>query len=174
MIKNYIVKDPPFARFLFDDTRSAWLWLVIRLYVGYVWLSSGLGKLYNPAWVGESTGEALRGFIQGALMKSTAPRPDVQSWYAYFLENVVLNNVEVWSYLIVWGEILVGLGLIVGLFTGIAAFFGAFMNFNFLLAGTISINPVLFVLSIGLILAWKVAGFIGLDRYVLPRLGTPW
>ena len=23
-------------------------------------------------------------------------------------------------------------------------------------------------------LAWKVAGYYGLDRYVLPLLGTPW
>jgi thiosulfate dehydrogenase [quinone] large subunit len=49
-----------------------------------------------------------------------------------------------------------------------------FMNLNYLLAGTVSINPVLFVGGIGLILAWKVAGYIGLDRFVLPKLGTPW
>jgi len=64
--------------------------------------------------------------------------------------------------------------LILGALTGIAAFFGLFMNLNFLLAGTVSTNPVLFVLSIGLILGWKISGFIGLDRYLLPLLGTPW
>ncbi len=44
----------------------------------------------------------------------------------------------------------------------------------FLLAGADSINPVLFTLAVGLILAWKVAGYYGLDRYLLPLLGTPW
>ena len=58
--------------------------------------------------------------------------------------------------------------------TGIAAFFGAFMNMSFLLAGSSSTNPVLFTLAIGLMLAWKVAGYYGLDRYLLPLLGTPW
>ena len=48
------------------------------------------------------------------------------------------------------------------------------MNFSFQLAGSASSNPVLFGLSVFLILAWKVAGFWGLDRYLLPMLGTPW
>jgi hypothetical protein len=47
-------------------------------------------------------------------------------------------------------------------------------NMSFLLAGSDSINPVLFTLAIGLILAWKVAGYYGFDRYLLPMLGTPW
>lgn len=174
MTNNYTFQDPPLIRFLFADTRSAWLWLVVRLYVGYIWLSSGWGKLFNSAWIGENGGQALGGFVERALLKASEPRPDVQSWYALFLENVVLPHATIWSYLIVWGEILVGLGLIVGLFTGIAAFFGGFMNFNFLLAGTISTNPILLVLSIGLVLAWRVAGYIGLDRFALPWLGTPW
>ena len=72
------------------------------------------------------------------------------------------------------GELLIGLALIVGAFTGIAAFFGGFMNWNFMMAGSASINPVLFTLSILLILAWKTAGWIGLDRFLLPALGTPW
>jgi thiosulfate dehydrogenase [quinone] large subunit len=32
----------------------------------------------------------------------------------------------------------------------------------------------MFTLAIGLILGWKVAGYYGLDRYLLPFLGTPW
>jgi thiosulfate dehydrogenase [quinone] large subunit len=30
------------------------------------------------------------------------------------------------------------------------------------------------LLAIGLMLAWKVAGWIGVDRVLLPALGTPW
>jgi thiosulfate dehydrogenase (quinone) large subunit len=32
----------------------------------------------------------------------------------------------------------------------------------------------MFALAIGLILAWRVAGYYGVDRYLLPRLGVPW
>jgi thiosulfate dehydrogenase [quinone] large subunit len=70
--------------------------------------------------------------------------------------------------------LLVGLGLIVGALTGIAAFFGLFMNLNYLLAGTVSTNPILGILGLFLVLAWRVAGYYGVDRYLLPVLGTPW
>ena len=48
------------------------------------------------------------------------------------------------------------------------------MNMSFLMAGTVSTNPVLFFAGILLILAWKNAGYLGIDRYLLPMLGTPW
>ena len=68
----------------------------------------------------------------------------------------------------------VGIGLVLGALTGVAAFFGCLMNMSFLLAGSASTNPIMFTLAIGLILGWKVAGYYGLDRYLLPFLGTPW
>jgi thiosulfate dehydrogenase [quinone] large subunit len=75
---------------------------------------------------------------------------------------------------VAYGEFLIGIGLILGAFTGIAAFFGAFMNWNFMMAGSASTNPLLFVIAIGLVLAWKVSGYIGADYVLLRFLGTPW
>src|SRR2546430_1183256 len=90
------IPEPAITRFLFADTRMAWLWLIVRLYIGY------------------------------------------------------------------------------GCLTGIAAFFGVFLNMTFLLSGAVSINPVIGFLALFLILAWRIAGYWGLDRWVLPLLGTPW
>jgi thiosulfate dehydrogenase (quinone) large subunit len=172
--EHITIPDPPLARFLFADVRLSWLWLIIRLYVGYEWLSAGWEKIQNPVWVGAQAGTAIAGFANGALTKSTGAHPDVTSWYATFLQNIVLPNSALWSYLIAFGEFLVGVALILGIFTGIAAFFGSFMNVNYLLAGTVSSNPILFVLATWLVLAWKTAGWLGLDRWILPLLGTPW
>jgi thiosulfate dehydrogenase (quinone) large subunit len=77
-------------------------------------------------------------------------------------------------WVITLGELAIGIGLIFGILTGVAAFFGAFMNMSFLLAGSASTNPIMFTLAVGLMLAWRVAGYYGLDRYLLPMLGTPW
>jgi thiosulfate dehydrogenase (quinone) large subunit len=63
----------------------------------------------------------------------------------------------------VWGEILVGVALIAGAFVGISAFFGVFMNWNYIMTGSASTNGLMLVLTILIILAWKVAGYIGLD-----------
>jgi thiosulfate dehydrogenase [quinone] large subunit len=56
--------------------------------------------------------------------------------------------------------------MILGIFTGFAALMGGFMNFNFMLAGSASINPMLFVLEVLLVAAWKVAGYFGADFFL--------
>jgi thiosulfate dehydrogenase [quinone] large subunit len=166
--------EPPVARELFGNVRWAWIWLILRLYVGYEWVHAGWEKLNNAAWTGSKAGAALTGFANGALTKTGGAHPDVQSWYATFLRHVVLPNADAFSYLVTFGEFLVGIALILGIFTGIAAFFGSFMNVNYLLAGSVSTNPILFIIATWLVLAWRTAGWWGLDRWVLPLLGTPW
>ena len=168
------IPEPQLSLFLFSNTRLALIWLIIRLYVSWQWLSAGYEKATNTIWTGSKAGMALSGFIQGALHKTGGTNPDVAGWYATFLHNVVLPNVAFFSYIVSYGELLVGVGLLLGAFTGIAAFFGAFMNMNYLFSGTVSINPLLFLLELFLILAWRVAGWYGIDRYLLPLLGTPW
>jgi thiosulfate dehydrogenase [quinone] large subunit len=131
--------------------------------------------LGNPAWT--QTGEALQGFWQRAVIIPDAPaRPAIAfDWYRTFIQSLFDGGHYAWfAKLIVAGELLVGVALILGAFVGIAAFLGGFMNWNFMMAGTASINPVLFTLSVLLIVAWKSAGWWGLDRWLLPLLGTPW
>lgn len=150
-------------------------WLPIRVFVGLAWLQSGLGKLADPGWA--QGGASLRAYWERAatIPEGPARPPITYEWYREFLNMLMNANAESWfSWVLMLGEVAVGLGLIFGALTGLAAFFGAFMNMSFLLAGSASTNPVLFTLSIGLILAWKVAGYYGLDRWLLPRLGTPW
>lgn len=156
--------------FFTSDTRSAPLWLAIRLYVGWTWVSAGWEKVLNPAWFGSDAGAALTGFIQGAIEKASGAHPAVQGWYAAFLNGAVLPHIVSWSNAIALGELLVGLGLIVGLFTGTAAFFGALMSLDFLLAGTVSVNPIMLVLEIMIIAGRAVAGYWGLDYFARPLL----
>lgn len=169
-----IIEDPPIARFLFSDTRLSALWLVIRVLIGYSWLSAGLGKLSNPAWT--QTGEALKGYWTGAVTVTAAGKTAITfDWYRSFIQGMLDSGSYVWfSKLIVAGEILVGIALIIGAFVGVAALFAALMNWNYIMAGSASSNGLLLVGAIILILAWKTAGYYGLDRFLLPRLGTPW
>jgi thiosulfate dehydrogenase [quinone] large subunit len=168
------VPEPPISRFLFADSRMAWFWLVVRIYCGWQWLQAGYEKWGAPGWTGTDSGAAIAGFVNGALGKTGGEHPDVAGWYAGFLQAFVLPYAPMWAWAITIGEILVGLGLIFGVLTGIAAFFGGLMNVNYLMAGTVSSNPLLFILATWLVLAWRIAGWYGFDRYLLPRLGTPW
>ncbi len=168
------IPEPKLSRFLFSDTHISWLWLAARLYVGYEWIMAGWGKLGSPAWIGSDAGTAIKGFFEGAVQKAAGAHPAVSAWYGYFLTNIAIPHSVLFSYLITFGELAVGVGLVLGAFTGIAAFFGAFMNLNFLFAGTTSINPLLLLIQLFLILAWRNAGWWGLDRLLLPHLGVPW
>lgn len=172
--KGTVVKDPPFARTLFTDTRMAWLWLVLRVWLGYQWVDAALHKIDNPAWV--ETGEALKGFWTGAVAIPEAGRPAIAfDWYRGFIQFLLDAEAYTWfAKLVAYGELLVGIALILGIFTGFAAFFSGLMNWNFMMAGSASTNPLLFVIAVGLILSWKIAGYIGVDRFLLPYLGTPW
>lgn len=167
------VQDPPIARFLFNNTLSAWLWLAVRLYLGWQWVEAGSHKL-TPAWL--NGGEALKGFWEKAVAIPEQGRPAIAfDWYRSFIEYLLATESYTWfAKLVAYGEILIGVALMVGAFVGIAAFFGALLNWNFIMAGAASTNAVLFTLAILLMLAWKVAGYIGLDYYLLAFLGTPW
>ncbi len=168
-----LIPDPPTAFALFQTTRFAWLWLVIRSYLGYTWLTSGWGKINNPAW---RTGAPLRGFWENAVAIPETGRPAIAfDWYRSFIQFMLANQWYDWfADLVMYGELLVGIALILGAFTGLAAFAGSFMNWNFIMAGAASTNGLMLTLAVLLILAWKVAGWYGLDRWLLTLLGTPW
>jgi thiosulfate dehydrogenase [quinone] large subunit len=152
---------------------------MVRVYVGWAWLDAGWHKVLD-------TGAATNYIVDGAgilafwkriaAVPAAPAKPTITyDWYRSFIQFLIDNNAQgVMGKLIAFGETAVGLGLIFGAFTGIAAVAGAFMNLNFMLAGSSSTNPVLLLLGFLLVLAWKTAGYIGLDRWLLPLLGTPW
>lgn len=195
-------EEPPLAKWLFGSAQTAWLWLVVRLWLGWEWLHAGWGKVFggelsftsfsltgpnNIGWVraGEITrdgetvvrgvGDSVAGFAAGAISRAEGPHPAVAyGWYVNFLEWVRDVSHPVFGPLVAVGELILGIALIVGAFVGIAAFFGAALNFSFVFAGSAGVNPAMILISGLLILAWRNAGWIGLDRYLLPKLGVPW
>ena len=174
-----VIADPPLAKFLFSDTRMAIVWLILRVYVGYSWVDAGWHKILDT---GAKTnyiidGSGLLAFWNRIAAVPAAPAKPVilYDWYRGFIQFLIDSHAEVFmGKVVAFGETAVGIGLILGAFVGVAALAGGFMNMNFMLAGSASSNPVLLVLAIVLILAWKTAGYIGLDRFLLPLLGTPW
>ena len=122
------------------------------------------------------TGQAIRGYWERAVtIPEQGSAPITYDCWRAFIQGLLDSNAHTWfSKVIVFGEILVGLGLIAGALVGIAAFGGVLMNVSFLLSGSTSTNPVMLLLAIGVMLAWKTAEWLGLDRFLVPLLGTPW
>ena len=44
---------------LFSDPRVGWLWLVVRLYVGWRWIQAGWEKETGMGWVSASAGTSV-------------------------------------------------------------------------------------------------------------------
>jgi thiosulfate dehydrogenase (quinone) large subunit len=164
------LETPLILKIFFSSYLAIPVWTTVRIYIGWIWLNSSFEKLQSSAWVGQDAGTAISGFLGSSLTKSIGENPSVPHWYGNLIENYFLPNATLLSYIIAFGEFFVGLALIIGFLVGASAFFGALMNTNFMLAGAVSINPIMFVFSILLICAWRVAGFWGLDRWILPKL----
>ena len=163
-ILNYLErKIVMFNKLLRENNIVAGILTIIRVYLGWHWLSAGWGKITN-------------GFDAGGFLANAAANPvakgDVLVYptYAKFLESFAVPNADLFSVLIPWGEFLVGLGLILGCLTTYAAFFAMVMNFSFLFAGTISSNPFDIMLAIFIAVSGYNAGKFGLDRFVTPYL----
>lgn len=140
-----------------------WPVVLLRVYTGLFFAWNGFAKLRmeNFAdWMGE--------FLQGQLDSSFA-------FYRPFIEAAVLPNKTLFAALVSWGELTVGLLMIVGLGTRYAAAIGAFLVLNFwfarglpLLSGTNQDVAWLMVFVVlGTIPAGKIAG---LDDGLADRL----
>ncbi|WP_062051003.1 DoxX family protein [Bacillus sp. JCM 19034] len=152
-----------FGQFLRESKVAAIIMVFLRLYLGWAWLSSGWGKVIGEFNAG--------GFLQGSVANPVMKGEEViYPAYVAFLENFAIPNADVFSVVVAWGEVLVGLGLILGVLTSAAAFFGVVMNMSFLFAGTVSTNPLMIIVAMFIMAAGANAGRYGGDRWVLPYL----
>jgi thiosulfate dehydrogenase (quinone) large subunit len=168
------IREPVAARWLFNSTQAAWIWLVVRVYLGYEWAHAGYEKVFQEHWLTSTA--PLKGFIGYALQGAGQGEHSAVNygWYAAFMRWIGGDGAPFMSKAIALGELTIGIALILGLFTGIAAFLAGLLSVSFGLAGVAGVNPAFFVMEVLLILAWRNAGYIGLDRWVLPAVGTPW
>jgi thiosulfate dehydrogenase [quinone] large subunit len=179
MNREIALEEPRVARAIFGSSRAAPIWLLVRLYLGYEWAHAGWEKVFgttgSPSWLSDG-GAGLKGAV-GYFLSGAAQGPHSAvnfGWYAGFLRWIESSAYPWMSKVIAIGELAIGVALILGLFTGIAAFMAGTLSFSFGMAGVAGVNPLFFLLEVLLILAWRNAGYIGLDRFVLPAVGTPW
>src|SRR5690242_20688086 len=86
-----VFQDPPLAQKLFNSSRAAWLWLPLRIYLGYQWIQASLHKINEPGWV--VTGESLKGFwmhiVEVPDPASGARAAINYDWYRSFIQMLL-------------------------------------------------------------------------------------
>jgi thiosulfate dehydrogenase (quinone) large subunit len=161
------------ADWLYRSKGAALLWLVVRLWLGYEWLSAGYQKLWGSEKAGFWTGggAGVKGFATAGVAGSATGKSGASyGWWAGFLHNFVIPNASWIAKVVTLSELAIGVLLILGLFTGAAAFAGIGLNVVYMFSGSAGVNPAYAILSIFLILAWRNAGYFGLDRFALPMV----
>ena len=158
------------ADWLFRSRAASVIWLAVRLVLGYWWLNAGYQKIWGSEkaafWFGGGAG--VKGFATaGVLGSATGKSGASYGWWAAFLHNFVIPNASWIAKLIALGELAVGIALVLGLFTGLAALAGLTLNMTYMFTGSAGVNPAYMILEVPLILAWRNAGYLGLDRYAL-------
>jgi len=151
------------------------LWLAARLWLGYGWVNAGYQKLWGSEkavfWNGGGAG--VKGFAAAGVAGSAAGKGAGASygWWAAFLHGFVIPNASWIAKLVTVSELVIGVLLILGLFTGLAAVAGLTLNLVYMFTGSAGVNPAYAIVAVFLILAWRNAGYIGLDRFALPMAG---
>jgi thiosulfate dehydrogenase [quinone] large subunit len=98
---------------------SAWFVLALRLMMGYAFFYAGWEKIVSAGgW--SASGYLLNAVPQSSPLYDTFIWMGSTAWFADFLAIAVP-----------WGELAIGLGLLLGVMTRLAAFFGAFMMLMF-------------------------------------------
>lgn len=155
-----------FTTWLRNNRVAAVLLTIVRVYLGYEFLSAGWEKL------SASTPFDASGFLKYSMSNPVlSPTKAVEyPWFNSFITGFAIPHVAVFNVLVPWGEFLIGVGLILGILTTTAGFFAMMLNFMYMFCGTISSNPLDVLLGIFIVVAGYNAGRIGGDFFIIPRL----
>ncbi|GGL54284.1 DoxX family membrane protein [Sporolactobacillus putidus] len=143
---------------------SSVILLFLRLWLGWSWFSGGVEKVFGtPPF-------SAAGYLKNAASHPvTGPGGNIlYGPFNAFLSHVALPGAGFFSFIVKWGELLIGLGLLLGTLTTAAAFFALLMNFTFLFAGTVSSNPLDILIGMFIVVAGFNAGKLGGDYWVIP------
>jgi thiosulfate dehydrogenase (quinone) large subunit len=154
-------------------TYAGWL-AFVRILTGAIWLIHGVPKFLHSATFLPPSG-FFANYLQQGIATTSGPYHD-------FMVSVVAPNASIFAELVRLGEVLVGISLLLGLFSRLGGFFGILLPLNYMavrgavgtLSGWGSPDASLALLSlISLVLpTGRIAGLDGLRTPRAPRRPT--
>ena len=145
-----------------------WYVVLLRLWIGYYLLQQGIRKYQRDFphidWIKAQIGEL--------------DKVEIYGWYKSFLMNTVVPHRELFGYLVMSGEILVGLCVLVGLLTRFSAIIGIFMLVNYFFGpcmargGATLAQQQTFIVSLLVLTLANAGRTLGLDGLLFKRRGA--
>ena len=139
--------------------------VILRVWIGSYMLYQGIRKFMrdfpNSGWIDRQIGKL------GEI--------DIFPWYKDFLANVVLPNQELFGYLVMYGEILIGLCLILGLLVRLCSAIAIFQFANYILGpgmargGATLGNSETFLIAMIVLFLANPGRTLGVDGFLFKR-----
>jgi len=142
-------------------SESAYL-IPLRLFIGIGWIRAGLEKFMDPGW---PRGTTLVEFFNQHLSSGSVVFP----FYRQLVHSIFTPNAAGLSWLIMLGQILVGIAILTGAFTNFALLCGMVMNLNFILIGEVTPSAFYMVIQI-LLLVTNVGYPLGVDALLARKI----
>jgi thiosulfate dehydrogenase [quinone] large subunit len=135
-------------------------WTAMRVWLGIMWIQAGVAKLWGDENAGfmHNNGAAVAGFASHGHPAYT--------WWGSFLNNFVVPNAGWIAILVAVGELAIGIGLCLGLFTRIAAVSSLVLLFTYVMSGTASVTAWYALFAIVILTMWRTSSWIGVDGLV--------
>jgi len=135
-------------------------WTAMRVWLGIMWIQAGVAKLWgaeNSAFL-HNEGAGVAGFA--------AHGTPAYSWWGTFLHGFVVPNSGWIGILVALAEFTIGIGLVLGLFTRVAALGSLALLFTYVMSGTASVCAFYALFAIVILATWKTSTWIGIDGLV--------
>ena len=140
-------------------------WTAMRIWLGIMWIQAGVAKLWgaeNPAFL-HNHGAGVAGFAAHGVA--------AYSWWGSFLHSFVVPNSGWIGVLVALAEFSVGIGLVLGLFTRVAALASLALLFTYVMSGTASVCAFYALFAIVLLATWRASSWLGIDGLLAARRG---
>jgi hypothetical protein len=137
------------------------MWL-FEVTVGHNWKIGGPGSGANPAWMGPGAGDAVREESASAIADGT------YAWAGWLFEALIIPNAELFSYVVIALQILLGVAFIVGVAVRPLALIAVGLDLSIFMLGNSRIPP--FFTAAHLFVLVSGAGmYFGVDGWILER-----
>ena len=156
--------------------RSSTLWIVVlRLYVGAMWLIEGVTKIKDGWLTGDKIYIIQTAATSGATQTTSEPAAPAivplishpPAFYTAFMDTFIAPYAHFFQVCIVLAEVAIGLALIGGLFVFLASLASIFLCFNFILSA-MGGKEILWFIFGAIALMGGAGRAFGLDYYVMP------
>ena len=161
LLANPSEREVPAAFEWLTHSRVAGIgWTAMRIWLGVMWIQAGVAKIWgaeNPAFL-HNNGAGVAGFA--------AHGAPAYTWWGSFLHSFVVPNSGWIGLLVAFAEFFIGVGLVLGLFTRIAALASLALLFTYVMSGTASVCAFYALFAIVILATWKTSSLFGVDGLI--------